>query len=91
MLSHEACVPIFRRRANIGRTQLCAGGERLKDSCSGDSGGPLIGLSMPGRRLPFIQIGIVSFGSVRCGTTNVPGIYTRVTEYLDWVLDNLRE
>jgi len=88
----ERCQPIFRRQgADIGPTQLCAGGERLQDSCSGDSGGPLVGLTGPRQVPPSQQVGVVSFGSVRCGTRGVPGIYTRVTEYLDWILENMRE
>jgi secreted trypsin-like serine protease len=34
-------------------------------------------------------IGIVSFGPRVCGTENVPGVYSRVRHYIDWILDNV--
>lgn len=50
----------------------------------GDSGGPLI-LKKNGR---WMQIGIVSFGN-KCGEPGYPGVYTRVTQYLDWINSNM--
>ena len=43
-----------------------------KDSCNGDSGGPLI--TNEARGYPWFQVGIVSFGTAQCGK-GVPGIY----------------
>lgn len=62
---------------------LCAGvAGGGKDSCSGDSGGPLLVLGR-GPRLD-VQVGIVSFGE-GCGLVNKPGVYTRVSTYSDWI------
>ena len=52
------------------RGQLCAGAEEGKDSCGGDSGGPLIKRAEYGT--PWFQVGVVSFGSTVCGT-GLPG------------------
>ncbi|TRY72013.1 hypothetical protein TCAL_09603 [Tigriopus californicus] len=70
--------------------QMCAGGENGKDSCVGDSGSALMRDVRP---LPsiFKIIGVVSFGPRRCGTEGVPGVYTRVRYYLDWILDHIEE
>lgn len=54
---------------------------------SGDSGGPLFLGNDDNRRATLI--GIVSFGPRRCGTAALPGVYTRVQSYLDWVLDSI--
>lgn len=83
---NDRCANEFRSRgANIDKTQLCAGGEAEKDSCRGDSGGPL----MFQQNGVWVAAGIVSFG-VKCGTQGVPGVYTRVSQYMDWITKNIR-
>ncbi|XP_072756072.1 uncharacterized protein [Anoplolepis gracilipes] len=62
---------------------LCAG-RAAKDSCSGDSGGPL--MVNDGR---WTQVGIVSWG-IGCGKGQYPGVYTRVTHFLPWIYKNLK-
>ncbi|CAL4067884.1 unnamed protein product, partial [Meganyctiphanes norvegica] len=52
-----------------------------KDTCSGDSGGPL----MVQRGNKWYQIGIVSHGPNDCGNQNAPGVYTRVPNYNAWI------
>lgn len=47
----------------LRETQLCAGGKDGRDSCNGDSGGPLMFL---GENNSWYAAGIVSFG-VGCG------------------------
>jgi len=65
---------------------LCAGGEDGKDSCNGDSGGPL--LARKSRISPWQLVGVVSGGTSRCGI-GAPGIFTRVTQYREWIRNNL--
>lgn len=69
---------------------MCAGGKSGMDSCSGDSGGPLQAPGNYSHNLKFIQYGVVSFGPRMCGTTGIPGVYTKIVYYLDWILDTIR-
>jgi secreted trypsin-like serine protease len=71
--------------------QICAGGERGKDSCTGDSGGPLMRNVHADKSSYWYLAGVVSFGSKKCGTEDFPAIYTKVSEYVDWVFDNVVE
>ncbi|XP_065776312.1 tryptase-2-like isoform X1 [Muntiacus reevesi] len=66
-------VPIVRE------DMLCAGDSR-RNPCQGDSGGPLV-CKVNGT---WLQAGVVSWGD-GCAKPNRPGIYTRVTSYLDWI------
>ena len=59
-----------------------------KDSCTGDSGGPLMIRKFSDD--PYFQIGIVSFSvGNECGKKNLPGVYTKVESYLDWIESKL--
>ena len=58
------------------------------DSCGGDSGGPLVYRAIADD--PYYQVGIVSYGTKICGQ-GIPGVYTRVTSFLDWIQSKLRE
>jgi hypothetical protein len=63
---------------------LAAGGEPGRDTCAGDSGGPLF-LSGPAG---FVQIGITSFGTnTACGDPEGVGVYTRVSALHEWIDD----
>lgn len=86
------CVKTYKSRTPIGPNQLCAGGVIGKDSCGGDSGGPLLftDRSHPTYSYSYC-VGVVSFGPRQCGQNGMPGIYTRVTSYIDWIVKNVRE
>lgn len=68
---------------------LCLGhisppAKTLSSKCSyvlkGDSGGPLVSK----QNSLWIQEGIVSFG-IGCAEPNIPGVYTRVSQYQSWI------
>ncbi|XP_037294219.1 serine protease grass-like [Manduca sexta] len=90
ILSKDECETAYKGTVQLSDKQLCAGGVRDKDSCGGDSGGPLM---YPGKvgsgGIKYIQRGIVSYGTKRCGVGGFPGVYTNVASYMDWILDNM--
>ncbi|XP_071450637.1 CLIP domain-containing serine protease B9-like isoform X2 [Hetaerina americana] len=97
VVSPGVCTEAFRQEADVDpSSQICAGGQEDQDSCEGDSGGPLSreedALDPAEASTPrHVLIGVVSFGSRLCGSVNMPGVYARVTSYLDWILDTIRE
>ena len=70
----------------ITDSKICAGyrGVGGKDSCTGDSGGPLV-CNQNGNA---ILTGVVSYG-IGCGNSEYPGVYSRVTHILDWIISNM--
>ncbi|XP_050092405.1 CLIP domain-containing serine protease 14D-like [Anopheles aquasalis] len=67
-------------------TQLCTKGAGGEDVCRGDSGAPM----MEWNAERCYIVGVVSYGP-KCGTTGAPGISTRISEYIDWILHNLEK
>lgn len=66
----------FRAYENLITDEMLCAGADGKDSCSGDSGGPLVYNNK--------QHGIVSFG-YGCAQEEFPGVYTKVSKYIQWI------
>ena len=82
--SQSYCNTIY---GTITDNMICAGFEEGgKDSCQGDSGGPFV--CMEGQT-PVIT-GVVSFGR-KCALPGIPGVYARVTPYLDWIKQHMED
>ncbi|XP_044148524.1 granzyme A-like [Bufo gargarizans] len=82
IVDNETCKKAYSKNQPITSSMMCAGPlkKRNDDSCNGDSGGPLI--------CDKKYVGLVSFGSPKCGTPRIPGVYTRLTDiYLKWIRD----
>ncbi|XP_018795477.1 PREDICTED: brachyurin [Bactrocera latifrons] len=76
VISNQECANEFDVVTN---GVLCAKGLRDETVCSGDSGGPLV------LKNTQTVVGITSFGPADGCETNIPGGFTRVTHYLDWI------
>lgn len=94
-LLREALVPLVADHkcsspevygADVSPNMLCAGYfDCRSDACQGDSGGPL---ACEKNGVAYLY-GIISWGD-SCGQFNKPGVYTRVTRYVDWISDRIR-
>ncbi|XP_033328961.1 chymotrypsin-2-like [Megalopta genalis] len=77
IISNSECVKSW---AVTSTKHVCTAAGYGEDACQGDSGGPLIVYQ---NNVP-VQIGIVSYGDANC-PSNRPGVFSRVTGYIDWI------
>ena len=83
VVDNDTCAGVYSAE-EITPGQVCAGYEQgTRDSCQGDSGGPLV---VPGGPTSWTQLGVVSWGR-GCAQPRAYGVYTRVSYYIDWILD----
>lgn len=88
LVDPKKCESVWNRRRNVrfrSAIQVCAGwpeGER--DTCKGDSGGPLF--VMRGK-VPMI-VGLTSFGDP-CAKPNTPTVYSKVEPFIEWIIKHM--
>ncbi|CAG9560486.1 unnamed protein product [Danaus chrysippus] len=70
----------------ITDNMVCAG-RGHRDSCAGDSGGPLL---CKDRYKRYVLQGITSFGD-GCGKRGKYGIYTKTSGYVTWMYDVMND
>lgn len=87
LVSRSDCQAAFASsiaQNRIGALTVCAGWGRpgQQDSCSGDSGGPLMVEAASGNR---VQVGVVSWGAKDCVNARSPGVYASVAYFESWI------
>jgi hypothetical protein len=89
MSNHDCRTKTSYLEWQIKDRMVCAGyPSGIKDTCSGDSGGPLSAPDSATHR--HILVGLTSHGK-GCAERNHPGIYAKVSEFLDWITQHTRE
>jgi secreted trypsin-like serine protease len=63
---------------------ICIGQGDRKDTCAGDSGGPVVYKEHENDER-WIGVGVVSFGGPGCGNQGVRGTYTKLSTYRPWI------
>ncbi|KFM62425.1 Limulus clotting factor C, partial [Stegodyphus mimosarum] len=89
VLSNDACMNAYANQnlpVQIRSGMFCAGFEEGRSSaCTGDSGSPMV--FYDGRSTRYIIEGLVSFGvSGQCGLPGRYTVFTRVSEFLPWII-----
>ncbi|XP_028048141.1 serine protease grass isoform X2 [Monomorium pharaonis] len=90
LIPNEYCKKIYSHGTygSFRYKQLCAGGQiDVEHPCNGDLGGPLH--ANEGRFT--YQHGVTSYGRIPCDTKLLPGVYTSVVYYMDWILNTMTD
>ncbi|KAJ1953591.1 hypothetical protein IWQ62_005957 [Dispira parvispora] len=84
----DVCRKAFEYYGDANGPQVCLGVQDGRDSCLGDSGGPMY--TMNANNQPVL-VGLTSLGDTIednapiCGAEGGVGIYTHVYHYIDWI------
>ena len=85
MVDYDECNSRSRYNGVLSQNMICAGDlYGQQDSCYGDSGGPLAVYSNG----EWVLSGVVSWG-YECANSQFPGVYARVSRYIDWISEYL--
>ncbi|KAM7321853.1 hypothetical protein ACRRTK_018694 [Alexandromys fortis] len=92
VVSHAECKASYESRSgnySVTENMFCAGYyEGGKDTCLGDSGGAFIIFDELSQH--WVAQGLVSWGGPEeCGSKQVYGVYTKVSNYVDWVWEEM--
>ncbi|KAL1380798.1 hypothetical protein pipiens_013922 [Culex pipiens pipiens] len=86
----KLCQQVYKLlHIRVNESHVCAGGKIAQDSCAGDSGSPL--MQYDPRSGTWFLMGVASFGVQNCGREGIPGVYTNLGTYLDWIRENIQQ
>ncbi|XP_029412306.1 mannan-binding lectin serine protease 1 isoform X2 [Nannospalax galili] len=92
VVPHAECKASYESRSgnySVTENMFCAGYyEGGKDTCLGDSGGAFVIFDELSQH--WVAQGLVSWGGPEeCGSKQVYGVYTKVSNYVDWVWEEM--
>ncbi|XP_010622447.1 mannan-binding lectin serine protease 1 isoform X1 [Fukomys damarensis] len=92
VVPHAECKASYESRSgnySVTENMFCAGYyEGGKDTCLGDSGGAFV--TLDDLHQHWVAQGLVSWGGPEeCGSKQVYGVYTKVSNYMDWLWEQM--
>lgn len=88
LVDFDSCHSLWNFDSALEKSNVCAGPvDGSKSACSADSGGPLV------KQVDdeVVQVGVVSWGAIPCGTPRKPTVFAGVASYVDWITEKLRQ
>ncbi|XP_008311742.1 plasminogen [Cynoglossus semilaevis] len=86
VIENKVCNRASYLNGRVKNHEMCAGNiEGGTDSCQGDSGGPLVCHSQN----RYILQGVTSWG-LGCANAMKPGVYARVSKFIDWIESTIK-
>ncbi|XP_072742799.1 uncharacterized protein Np isoform X2 [Anoplolepis gracilipes] len=86
VINNTVCEAMYRNAGyieHIPHIFICAGWRNGGfDSCEGDSGGPMVIQRTRDKR--WVLAGVISWG-IGCAAPSQPGVYTRISEFREWI------
>ncbi|XP_056620632.1 plasminogen isoform X1 [Triplophysa dalaica] len=87
VIENKICNRASYLNGRVKDHEMCAGNiEGGTDSCQGDSGGPLVCY----KQNKFVLQGVTSWG-LGCANAMKPGVYVRVSKFIDWIEKSMKE
>ncbi|XP_063066929.1 transmembrane protease serine 9-like [Engraulis encrasicolus] len=80
VMGNRQCICLHGSNSITDNMMCAADLSSDNQTCVGDSGAPLV----VKQGSAWVQAGIASQGG-RCGGAGVPGVYTRISHYMDWI------
>uniref|UniRef100_A0AB38ZE82 Venom S1 protease 18 n=1 Tax=Ectomocoris sp. TaxID=3104572 RepID=A0AB38ZE82_9HEMI len=87
VIDFNQCPEYYKTLRTEDPNQFCTYGHD-KDTCTGDSGGPVVWLDPETNR--YTQVGLVSYGK-GCASEDIPGVNTDVFHFIHWIKKTIQE
>lgn len=85
VLEQQRCICLFLPGLVSASRHICTDGTGGRGACEGDSGGPLV---YQWRNVSYL-IGLTSFGNAMGCELGSPTVHTRITSYLEWIMEEV--
>lgn len=84
---------IYCQKKSAKAIQVCRQLLAKKNSSSIiiNTGGPLMQMNVDSVVPYWLLMGIVSYGHDECNGGDMPGVYTKVSSYLEWISGSMRD